>query len=72
MLNEKMMTAADWIVVGAAVYACIGVLFGIAFVIRGAGAIDPAAKHAGLSFRVLILPGAAALWPLLLHRWMRI
>src|SRR5258707_10691713 len=33
--------------------------------------IDASAKGAPVFFRFLILPGAAALWPVLLGRWLR-
>lgn len=52
-------------------YAGCGVIFAAAFVWRGAGVIDPVAMHAPLTFRVVIFPGAAALWPWLLLRWRR-
>ena len=50
-------------------YLLIGWLFGIAFVIRGVDRVDPVAQGAGIGFRLIILPGVAALWPLLLMRW---
>ncbi len=52
-----------------ATYAGIGVMFGAAFVWIGAQRIDPAARGAPLGFRLLILPGASALWPLMAIRW---
>ena len=52
-------------------YAGVGVVFALAFVIAGVARIDSRAKGSGLGFRLLILPGAAALWPLLLRRWYR-
>jgi hypothetical protein len=52
-----------------AAYAGIGVVFAFAFVTRGVGRIDHAAAGAPWSFRVLIFPGAAVLWPLLLAKW---
>ena len=55
----------------AGVYAAAGVLFAVAFVTWGVEQVDPAAKGAPLGFRLLILPGSVALWPLLLRRWMR-
>lgn len=55
----------------AMVYVAIGLGFAIAFVIAGVGRIDPAAKGASLGFRLLIVPGVAALWPILLMRWAR-
>lgn len=52
-------------------YVAVGVVFALAFAWRGAGAVDPAAKRAGLGFRLLILPGSAALWPWMLAKWRR-
>jgi hypothetical protein len=50
-------------------YAGVGLLIAIAFVTRGVGVVDHAARGAPWPFRLLILPGAAALWPLILVRW---
>jgi hypothetical protein len=52
-------------------YAAVGVLFALAFVIFGAPRIDASAQGSGLAFRLLIFPGSAALWPLLFYRWRR-
>jgi hypothetical protein len=52
------------------VYATLGLLFAVPFVLRGIGRIDAAAQESSWGFRVLVLPGAAALWPLLLRRWL--
>lgn len=52
-------------------YAALGLLFAVPFALRGAARIDPDATHGTWGFRLLILPGAAALWPLLALRWMR-
>ena len=65
------MAAAEAIVAILGLYAAAGLAFAIAFVTRGVERIDSHAKGAGWGFRLLILPGAAALWPLLLRRWMR-
>ncbi len=54
------------------VYLALGVLFGIPFVLAGVQRIDHGAAGAGLGFRLLILPGTAALWPLLLTRWLQV
>jgi hypothetical protein len=53
------------------IYSLIGVAFALAFAIRGAGAVDPVAKQAGILFRLLILPASAALWPLMLSKWLQ-
>lgn len=53
------------IVSAAAVYCLIGAAFAAWFAIRGARMLNPGARDGTLGFRLLILPGAAALWPLL-------
>ena len=64
-------TIAIWLLTALAVYAGAGVLFAIAFVLRGAARIDPQAVGGSWGFRLAILPGVAALWPLLSWRWLR-
>ena len=66
------MTAIDFAVVAVralALYVTLGTIFGVIFVLRGAGRVDPSAIGAPWGFRLLILPGSIALWPLLLRRW---
>jgi len=50
-------------------HLAVGVLFAIPFVTRGVQRIDPAARDGSWGFRVLIVPGVALLWPLLVWRW---
>jgi hypothetical protein len=50
-------------------YLAVGVLFAIPFVTRGVQRIDPAARDGSWGFRILIVPGATLLWPLLARRW---
>lgn len=64
------MGTADIILLAAAAYAALGVVFGVLFAVAGVGRVDHAAIGAPWSFRLLILPGAAALWPLMLRKWM--
>ena len=52
-------------------YALAGALFAVAFVTFGMQRVDSAAEHAPIGFRLIIMPGVAALWPLLLTRWLR-
>jgi hypothetical protein len=49
-------------------YSAAGIAFGVAFVARGVQRVDPLATGTGWGFRLIILPGVAALWPLLLRR----
>jgi len=57
------MNLAEIVVLIFGIYAAIGLIFGIAFVTSTA---DP-----GIGFRLIILPGAAALWPLLIRGWLK-
>ena len=50
-------------------YLAVGAAFAIPFVLAGAKRIDPHAVHGSWGFRLLILPGTMAVWPLLLWRW---
>jgi hypothetical protein len=52
-------------------YFAIGACVGIAFVTRGVSAIDASARGSSIAFRLLILPGSAAFWPLVLVKWIR-
>jgi hypothetical protein len=63
-------TLATWLLTLAGIYAAVGVVFAVPFVLRGAGRVDAAARGGSWGFRVLILPGVAALWPLLARRWL--
>jgi hypothetical protein len=62
---------AEAIVALGGAYVAAGALFAIAFAVRGAGRIDAAARGSTTGFRLIILPGAAALWPLLAVKWLR-
>jgi hypothetical protein len=53
------------------VYFGLGLLFAIWFAFVGAQRIDPVAANAGVRFKLLIIPGAAALWPHLLLKSLR-
>ena len=56
-------------VYGLEIYSLVGLLFSAAFVSLGVQRLDSEAKGTGIAFRLLVFPGAAAFWPLLLHRW---
>ena len=58
-----MLTLATLLVNILMIYLGVGIVFAIAFVWKGVGEIDPAAKDGTIGFRLLILPGTAALWP---------
>jgi hypothetical protein len=61
---------AEVIVGTLAGYAMLGLVFALAFVSRGVAAIDPGARAMPWPARLLIVPGVAALWPLMLWKWL--
>jgi glycerol uptake facilitator-like aquaporin len=63
------MDVAAAILLSVGLYAGTGVVVATVFAVRGVVRVDPAARSASWAFRLLILPGAAALWPLVLRRW---
>ena len=65
-----MVAVANWIVAGLAIYVLLGILFAIPFVFRGVNRIDPLAISGSRGFRLIILPGVVAFWPMLARRWM--
>jgi hypothetical protein len=62
-----MIAAVILVALGA--YLVCGLSFALPFAFLGAGRIDPHASHGSWGFRLLIIPGAMALWPILLRRW---
>jgi hypothetical protein len=63
------LSLAQLLVGLAAFYAAAGALFAGPFVFRGLERIDPLGAGSPWSFRLLIVPGTIAFWPLLLLRW---
>lgn len=62
---------AKAIVYTCAVYASFGLVFAVPFVWLGVQRLDSEAQGSGIGFRLLILPGVAAFWPMILYRWSR-
>jgi len=58
------------ILLASLIYGLIGSVFAALFVLRGAAAIDPIVRTTPLRTRVLFAPGAVALWPTLLLKWL--
>jgi hypothetical protein len=52
-------------------YAGLGLIFAVPFVWFGVQRVDSEARGSGTGFRLLILPGVAAFWPMFLYRWTR-
>ncbi len=63
------MTTPEIILGLAGAYVALGLVFAIPFALIGAGKIDPDAQGATWGFRILVIPGAILLWPLMAKRW---
>lgn len=64
-----MIAAVFLILLGS--YLAVGILFALPFIWFGVGKIDAHARSGSRAFRLVILPGTVALWPLLLRRWLK-
>jgi hypothetical protein len=62
---------AQMILFAMAIYLGAGILFALVFVTRLLAEVDPAAVEGPIGFRILILPGATLLWPVLLSKLLR-
>lgn len=62
------MPLMSLVLVLVGVYLTIGVGFAVAFTVFMVPRMDDASARGSLAFRVVIVPGAAALWPFLLVR----
>lgn len=65
------MNSAEIILYAAGSYSALGAVFGTAFVVLGVTKVDHAVAGASWIFRLLIWPGCAALWPIMLTKWVR-
>ena len=67
-----MMIAVKILLLLGLVYLLAWFVFAIFFLAKGINKIDPAVHGSGWGFRVIIIPGTIALWPLLLNKWMKV
>jgi hypothetical protein len=65
------MTIIEILLVGTGVYLLFGLLFAILFVIKGVDKVDKGAHGGSIGFRIIIIPGVMAFWPLLLQKWLQ-
>ena len=66
-----MHPAVAFLLDALALYGAIGVVTAVAFVAFGITRVLPEPAPISLGARILILPGAAALWPYVLARWIK-
>ena len=65
------MIVAEVTLLIALAYELCGLAVGVPFVLRGVDRVDEAARGAPVAFRLLILPGTMALWPLIAVKWVK-
>lgn len=65
------LALAGWVVRLVLAYVLIGALFAAPFAFHWVRRLDPVAAQGTIGFRLLILPGAILLWPLLARRLLR-
>ena len=68
---KMLETFAKAFVYTLVAYATLGLVFAVPFVWIGVQRLDSEARGSGIGFRLLILPGVAAFWPIFLNRWRR-
>ncbi len=63
------LNTAEWLVAVGTLYTLIGFIVGMAFVTRGVGYVDDAAKDTPILFRIAISPASITLWPFVTAKW---
>ena len=58
-----------WVTVS--VYLVAGGMFAAVFLTKGIMQVDEGASGSTTGFRIIILPGVVAFWPLLLKKWLK-
>ena len=54
-----------------AAYIAIGIVFTVFFLLKGIAVVDSASKDTSKVFKLLIIPGIIAMWPVLANKWRR-
>ena len=66
------MTAVTYLFLGfLGIYLIIGILFSTVILIKGLSSLDPNTKSSGVGFKIIIIPGLIAFWPILWRKWMK-
>ena len=55
----------------SALYAALGICVAVAFVVLGVTRILPQPATVTIPARALLFPGAVALWPVVVRRWLQ-
>lgn len=66
-----MVTAVTILFSALGIYLAAGLLFAVIFLIKGIERVDASAHGATWGFKLIIIPGIMALWPVLLNKWIK-
>ena len=55
----------------AAVYLALGMIFVIPFLMKGLNRVDEGANGSTIGFKIIIIPGVIVFWPVLLSKWIK-
>ncbi len=67
----SLIIVARTLLLAAGAYLGVGLGLAAWIAARGAARLDPAAAGSGWGFRILIVPGATLLWPILAARLLK-
>jgi hypothetical protein len=70
-LRRPAVIVAEVILFVWLAYSFCGLALGVPFVLRGVDRVDASTRGASIGFRLLILPGTVALWPLMAVIWIK-
>jgi hypothetical protein len=59
------------VLLAVTLYAAVGIVIAAAFLVFGVTRVLPAPAAVTLGARIMLFPGAIALWPYVLIRWLR-
>ena len=65
---ETAITVLLWILGG---YFAAGLVFAPYFLIKGLDRIDSSTAGTGWGFRLIIIPGLVAFWPIIFKKWLK-
>jgi hypothetical protein len=65
------VSIAMLLITGFLFYAAIGAIVACLFVTFGVTRVDSGAVGSSIAFRLLIVPGAAVMWPMILWKWLQ-
>jgi len=69
--KHRMSSMAAILLSAVALYVAAGIATGLAFVLFGVTQVFPHPVSVTPGARIVLLPGAALLWPLVLRRWLK-